>query len=226
LFSIKDNQFVKVLGQDGDWFLIEWVVEQPSETLQGNNIKPKMPLYDFGGHNYGSTIESVQIEGAQPSPKGTRGNIRGYTHKQNIKKMKITIAKGVKPRLGYYLIPQLLDQSNKTYSLSSVWYSPPFPADLKLESQDSGYYFHIGNLREGALDFKVSQNGTVDDWYCFKEKCVSEVRVPDSNNIIVVYGGQEFSFINVDDFKSTDGPCDLDPCDEEPAGQNQSDTKH
>jgi len=52
LFSLKDGEPIKVLSEEAGCLLIEWIVEQPAHTLEGDRIRPHQALFDFGGYPY------------------------------------------------------------------------------------------------------------------------------------------------------------------------------
>ena len=209
IFTIQDGQMVNVLEKRGDWQKISWVVEQPLAAVDGDKIKPNRSLFDFGGNKYGMTISSVQIQKPKKTKKGTlQGEVTGFAKTENIKRIKLIIAPGITPKLGYHLIPEFVNRSKKTYSIAKAWNAPPFPADLMLETEKDWLVFHIGNLQEGGLDFKLLKDGTVSDWYCIKEKCVSEIMIVGTDKVTVKLGDKSYDFINVEGFKSTDKPED------------------
>jgi hypothetical protein len=209
IFTIQDGQMVDVVEKKGDWQKISWVVELPLAAVDGDKIKPNQSLFDFGGHKYGMTVLSVQIQKPKKTQKGTlQGEVSGFARTDNIKRIKLIIAPGITPKLGSHLIPKFVDRSKKTYSIGKAWNAPPFPADLKLEKENEWLVFQIGDLQGGGLGFKLLKDGTVSDWFCIKEKCVSEVKIG-TDKVTIKLGGKSYDFINVEGFKSTDKPEDF-----------------
>lgn len=215
LFSIADQQHVEIVSKQGDWVYIEWIVEQPYETLEGTNIKPKMFIFDFGGNIVGSSFAMIPLINPINIEKDkVKGELRGYTREKNLKRLKLNIPPGVTPKLGQYLLQELIDLKSKSYSLKSVWGAPPFPGDIVLRNDGSQYLFSVCNLRECFMDFVFKKNGIADDWFCF-HGCITQVRVLDPDNIDINIDGRKYQFVNVTDYKSLDGPCNLDPCEDE-----------
>lgn len=205
-FSLMDGKQVSVKGATGAWRLVAIDVEQPRTSVAGNTILAGRPLVCRDGVECGKSLAVISINDAQASNEGVvRGTIEGYTHANNLKRIKLR-QPGLKNVLdAYYLAPSLVNEPKRIYSIQSAWESPPYAAEASLKRHGDRFHISIGDLHSTVIEFAIDKEGVVDRPPCMDgTMCVSEISIPDKNKMFIVIYGVKYQFVNVQGMTEAD----------------------
>lgn len=204
-FSLMDGKQVSVKRAAGAWRLVAVEIEQPRPSLAGNAILAGHPIVCRDGVECGKSLAVISINDAQASKEGVvRGTIEGYTHANNLKRIKLSQPSLKNIRDAYYLAPSLVNERKRIYSIQSAWESPPYAAEASIKRKGDRFHISIGDLHSTVIEFAIDKEGVVDRPPCMDgTMCVSEISIPDKDRMYIVIYGVKYQFVNVQGMKQT-----------------------
>lgn len=205
-FSLMDGKQVSVKRATGAWRLVTIDVEQPRTSLAGNAILAGRPIVCRGSVECGKSLAVISINDAHASKEGiVKGTIEGYTHANNLKRIRLSQPGLKNIRDAYYLAPSLVNEQKRIYSIQSAWESPPYAAEASIKRQGDRFHIRIGDLHSTVIEFEIDKDGVVDRPPCMDgTMCVSEISIPDKDKMFIVIYGVKYEFVNVQGMTEAD----------------------
>ena len=109
-----DGKQVSVKRAVGAWSLVAVEVEQPRTSLAGNAILAGRPIVFRDGVECGKSLTVISISDARAGKDGVvTGTIEGYTHANNLKRIKLGQPSLKNIRDAYYLAPSLVNERKR-----------------------------------------------------------------------------------------------------------------
>ncbi|HTF99771.1 MAG TPA: hypothetical protein VK654_04185, partial [Nitrospirota bacterium] len=208
IFQLNTGVGVQVLEKDRDWSKIRFRITNPSNTVEGEFIKPNSKLHVFvqefkWDNEYGiigTTLEKVKLDLLPMGGPSTKvsGYVIGYAKSANLTVPIVENKDGLaKLKATSYYRLELVDTKKKTYDVGFGATYHPIYCDIKV-TRDKGLHLRAGNFLDDLIEFDIDGKGNVSGPTCFDTFCIEKIVIEGLDRFSFMVSGIKQSFVSTE----------------------------